>query len=83
MKEKDIEGNIIERERRRFANAAMTACRRAWFVGQRAQEKLVPAVNPFSRMGLKARSPASSEETPHRNLEGTCRIQSCGEQTWI
>jgi len=65
VEEKDAEGNTIERERRRFANAAVTACRRAWFVGQRAQEKLVPAVNPFSRMGLKARSPGKPvRETP-------------------
>ncbi|MBP0116244.1 MULTISPECIES: hypothetical protein [Bradyrhizobium] len=54
VEDKDEDGNIVKRERRRFANAAMTACRRAWFVGQRAQEKLVPAINPFSRMGLKA-----------------------------
>jgi hypothetical protein len=70
VKEKDAEGNTIERERRRFANAAMTACRRAWFVGQRAQEKLVPAVNPFSRMGLKARSPGKPvRETPTATWE--------------
>jgi hypothetical protein len=43
----------------------MSACRRAWFVGQRAQEKHVPAANPFSRMGLKARSPGQPvRETP-------------------
>ncbi|WP_431014900.1 hypothetical protein [Bradyrhizobium pachyrhizi] len=65
VEEKDADGNVVERERRRFANAAMAACRRAWFVGQRAQEKLVPAVNPFSRMGLKARSPGKPvRETP-------------------
>ncbi|WP_257165110.1 hypothetical protein [Bradyrhizobium sp. SRS-191] len=50
--EKDADGNVVQRERRRFANAAMTACRRAWFVGQRAEEKRVPAVNPFSKLGL-------------------------------
>jgi hypothetical protein len=65
VEDKDEDGNIVKRERRRFANAAMTACRRAWFVGQRAQEKLVPAINPFSRMGLKARSPNRPvRETP-------------------
>ena len=70
VEEKDAEGNTIQRERRRFANAAMTACRRAWFVGQRAQEKLVPAVNPFSRMGLKARSPGKPvRETPTATWE--------------
>lgn len=59
------DGNIVKRERRRFANAAMTACRRAWFVGQRAQETKVPAVNPFSRMDLKSRAPGQpARETP-------------------
>jgi hypothetical protein len=61
----DADGNIVKRERRRFANAAMTACRRAWFVGQRAQETKVPVINPFSRMGLKKRSPGQpARETP-------------------
>jgi hypothetical protein len=39
VEEKDPEGNVVTRERRRFANAAMVACRRAWFVGQRAEEQ--------------------------------------------
>ncbi|MBR0911794.1 hypothetical protein AB7008_37480 [Bradyrhizobium sp. 521_C7_N1_3] len=65
VEEKDADGNVVQRERRRFANAAMTACRRAWFVGQRAEEKRVPAVNPFSKMGLKARAPGTpARETP-------------------
>ncbi len=65
VEEKDSQGNVITRERRRFANAAMVACRRAWFVGQRAEEKTVPAVNPFSRMGLKARASGQAvRETP-------------------
>ncbi|MET4231212.1 hypothetical protein ABIB83_003366 [Bradyrhizobium sp. I1.8.5] len=50
-------GELIVRERRRYANVAMASCRRAWFVGQRAQEKMVPASNPFSRMGLKSSAP--------------------------
>ncbi len=63
--DKDPGGNIVKRERRRFANASMTACRRAWFVGQRAQETVVPATNPFSRMGLKSRAPGQpARETP-------------------
>jgi hypothetical protein len=61
----DATGNKITRERRRFANAAMIACRRAWFIGQRAEERIVPAINPFSRMGLKARAPGQAvRETP-------------------
>jgi hypothetical protein len=63
--DEDADGNIVKRERRRSANAAMTACRRAWFVGQRAQETKVPLVNPFSRMGLKTRAPGQpARETP-------------------
>lgn len=34
--------------------AAMTACRRVWFVGMRAQEKIVPSTNPFTKMDLKS-----------------------------
>lgn len=65
VESEDAHGNIVKRERRRFANAAMTACRRAWFVGQRAQETKVPMVNPFSRMGLKTRAPGQpARETP-------------------
>jgi hypothetical protein len=65
VKETDENGNVIMRERRRFANAAMTACRRAWFIGQRAEERLVPELNPFSKMGLKARKVGEApRETP-------------------
>lgn len=70
VERKDATGNIVKRERRRFANAAMTACRRAWFVGQRAQEAKVPAINPFSRMGLKSRAPGCPvRETPTATWE--------------
>jgi hypothetical protein len=65
VEEKDSEGNTHLRERRRFANAAMAASRRAWFVGIRAQEKLVPASNPFSNMGLKTQGPGKTRrQTP-------------------
>jgi hypothetical protein len=65
VEEKDADGNIVQRERRRYANAAMTACRRAWFVGQRAEEERVPAVNPFSKMGLRAWAPGQQiRKTP-------------------
>lgn len=61
----DAAGNLVRRERRRFANAAMTACRRAWFVGQRAEEARVPVTNPFSRMGLKTRASGQpARQTP-------------------
>jgi hypothetical protein len=39
VEDKDADGNVVMRERSRFANAAMVACRRAWFVGLRAEEK--------------------------------------------
>jgi hypothetical protein len=91
----DPDGMIVKRERRRFANAAMTACRRAWFVGQRAQETKVPAVNPFSRMGLKSRAPGHAiRETPtatwdelvafrrHANRLGYCSIGTAALLTW-
>ena len=65
VEDEDADGNVVKRERRRSANAAMTACRRAWFVGQRAQETKVPAINPFSCMGLKTRAPGQPvRETP-------------------
>jgi hypothetical protein len=51
--------------RRRVAIAAMGACRRAWFVMQRAEEVIVPADNPFAKMGLKKLAPAQKKpETP-------------------
>jgi hypothetical protein len=65
VKEADENGNVVLRERRRFANAAMTACRRAWFIGQRVEERFVPELNPFSKMGLKARKVGEApRETP-------------------
>lgn len=70
VEHKDKCGTVVKRERRRFANAAMTACRRAWFVGQRAQEAIVPPVNPFARMGLKSRGPGQAvRETPTATWE--------------
>ena len=70
VEEKDLHGNTVKRERRRFANAAMTACRRAWFVGQRTEEKRVPEVNPFAKMGLKKRRPGETpRETPTATWE--------------
>ena len=77
VEEVDSEGQTNKRERRRYANAAMTACRRAWFVGVRAQEKLVPATNPLSNMGLKARAPGQSRrETPTANWDELIAFRS-------
>src|SRR6266849_7570465 len=61
----DAEGNVVRRERRRMAIAAMGACRRAWFVMQRAEQAIVPADNPFAKMGLKKLAPGQKKtETP-------------------
>jgi hypothetical protein len=70
VEETQSDGTIVKREQRRFANAAMTACRRAWFIGPRAEEKHVPAVNPFSKMGLRKRRPGEPvRETPTATWE--------------
>jgi hypothetical protein len=61
----DADGNVVHRERRRMAIAAMGACRRAWFVMHRAEEAIVPADNPFAKMGLKKLAPGQKKtETP-------------------
>jgi hypothetical protein len=79
--DEDANGTLVKRERRRFANAAMTACRRAWFVGQRAQEAQVPAINPFSRMGLKARSPGQlPRETPTANWDELVAFRAAAKE---
>ncbi len=66
----DKEDKPVVRERRRYANAAMTACRRAWFIGMRAEEKIVPQTNPFAKMGLKTRIAGSTpRETPTATWE--------------
>jgi hypothetical protein len=73
--ETDSKGDMIRRERRRFANAAMTTCRRAWFVGMRTQEKIVPSINPFAKMGLKIRAIGQApRQTPTATWEETCRF---------
>ena len=53
VEDKDADGNVVKRERRRSANASMTACRRAWFVGQRAHEDEVPASQSIFAHGPK------------------------------
>jgi hypothetical protein len=79
--DEDTDGNVVKRERRRSANAAMTACRRAWFVGQRAQETKVPAINPFSRMGLKTRSPGQiPRETPTATWDELTAFRGAAKQ---
>jgi hypothetical protein len=67
----DNDGKVLEtRNRRRSANGAMGACRRAWFVMQRAEEDIVPTVNPFAKMGLKKLAPGQKKtETPTATWE--------------
>jgi hypothetical protein len=66
----DADGNVVSRERRRSAIAAMGASRRAWFVVHRAEESIVPAENPFAKMGLKKLAPGQKQsETPTATWE--------------
>jgi hypothetical protein len=60
IKETDAAGNTVKRERRPTINHAMKSCRRAWNIAQRRKPALVPALNPFAKMGLKS----SNRETP-------------------
>jgi hypothetical protein len=77
----DADGNFVRRERRRFANAAMISCRRAWNVGRRAEQTKVPAINPFSRMGLKARAPGQPERpTPTASWEELLAFRVAAEK---
>jgi len=64
VKEKDDDGNTIERERRTTVNHAMKSCRRAWKIAARRNPGKVPAVNPFANMGLES----SDRETPTATL---------------
>ena len=81
VEDEAADGKIVKRERRRFANAAMTACRRAWFVGQRAHETKVPEINPFSRMGLKTRSPGQiRRQTPTANWDELTAFRAAAKQ---
>jgi hypothetical protein len=81
VEDKDEEGQTVHRERRRFANAAMAACRRAWFIGIRAQEKIVPSINPFARMGLKTRSTGHvPNQTPTATWEELVTFRNKAEE---
>ena len=60
IKETDVDGNEIERERRTSINHAMKSCRRAWNVAVRRNPGKVPLLNPFAKMGLVS----SDRETP-------------------
>jgi hypothetical protein len=63
--ETDVEGNIVERERRTSVNHAMKTCRRAWNVAARRHPGKVPPLNPFAKMGLRS----SDRETPTATFE--------------
>lgn len=60
VKEVDVGGNVIERERRTTVNHAMKSCRRAWNIAARRNPGKLPHINPFSAMGLES----SERETP-------------------
>ncbi|MFT4129926.1 hypothetical protein [Labrys sp. (in: a-proteobacteria)] len=59
----DEKGAPVKRERRTTINHAMKSCRRAWFVAHRRNPKIVPAANPFSKMGLKEKHEATPTAT--------------------
>lgn len=61
--EQDDDGNPVQRERKTTVNHAMKSCRRAWNVVYRAEPKIVPKENPFSRMGLDESSEPSVNAT--------------------
>src|SRR5262249_53267156 len=60
IKEKDADGNEIERERRTRVNHAMKSCRRAWKIAFRRNPNKVPPLNPFSQRGRES----SDRQTP-------------------
>ena len=47
-----VDEHGVRRERTTTVNHAMKSCRRAWNVAYRAHPEAVPALNPFSKMGL-------------------------------
>jgi hypothetical protein len=51
---RDSDGTPLFVERRTTVNHAMKSCRRAWNVTMRLHRSIVPAANPFARMGLVA-----------------------------
>jgi hypothetical protein len=51
---RDSDGAPLFVERRTTVNHAMKSCRRAWNVTMRLHRCIVPAANPFARMGLVA-----------------------------
>lgn len=57
------DGRPIHRERRTTVNHAMKSCRRAWNVVFRLHTTIVPAVNPFAKMGLKSSGGVVPEAT--------------------
>lgn len=60
LKVTDLDGSVVERERRTTVNHAMKSCRRAWNVAGRRNPGKLPLVNPFAKMGLRS----SDRETP-------------------
>jgi hypothetical protein len=58
-----------------MAIAAMGACRRAWFVMQRAEEAIVPADNPFAKMGLKKLAPGQKKPAG-QHLNSAMRLEA-------
>ena len=53
----------VERERQRTAILCMTVARRAWFIVHRDKPGVVPAANPFAKMGLSHKAKATRPVT--------------------
>jgi hypothetical protein len=56
-----------QRERNRTAILAMTVCRRAWFIARRNKPSVVPAHNPFAKMGL-SHKPRATKPVGYESL---------------
>jgi hypothetical protein len=76
VNETDGEGKESKRERLTTANHMMASAQRAWNVARRAHPKIVPAVNPFERMGREH----SDRTTPAATFDQLTRfVAACDE----
>lgn len=74
----DERGAPVQRERRTTINHAMKSCRRAWNVVLRLHPKDVPALNPFSKMGLVASDGVVPEASYGEMLEAVAAADAEG-----
>lgn len=74
----DAAGQPVMFERRTTVNHAMKSCRRAWNVAMRLHPKDVPALNPFSKMGLVASEGSVPEAAYGELLEAVAAADAAG-----